>query len=64
MRVEPLIRVVMPRGRRWVQLSDLDPDHLETFNTKLDQVASIAGGASRMSLWQRLFRTRFPQRAD
>ena len=26
-----------------VQVKDLDPDHLETFNTKLDQVAGIAG---------------------
>ena len=26
-----------------VEIPDLDPDHLETFNTKLDQVAGIAG---------------------
>ena len=43
MRVEPLIGVVMPRGRRWVLLRDFDPDHLKTFNTKLDEAAALQG---------------------
>ena len=30
-------------GRRWVLLRDFDPDHLKTFNTKLDEAAALPG---------------------
>ena len=49
---------------------DFDPDHLDTFKTMVDETAGIAEEGCRESakdfsigLWQRLFRTRFPQRA-
>lgn len=52
-------------------LRDLDPEHLETISTKVAEAAGMAGEAHveldpvrSISLWQRLFRTRFPQRAD
>ena len=57
-------------ARRWIVLMDFDPDHLETFKTKVDEAAGIAEEGCRESaedfpigLWQRLFRTTFPQRA-
>ena len=50
---------------------DFDPDHLETLKTKLGEEAGIAEAGRREldearsnGLWHRLFRTRFPQRAD
>ena len=52
-------------------LRDLDPAHFETYKTRLTEAAGIAEAALRewdearsVGLWQRLFRTRFPQRAD
>ena len=52
-------------------LRDLGPDQFETYRTRLTEAAGIAEAALRewdedrsISLWQGLFRTRFPQRAD
>lgn len=50
---------------------DFDPDYIETLKTTLSEAAGIAEVARRepdegrsIGLWQHLFRTRFPQRAD
>ena len=52
-------------------LRDLAPGHLDTLSAEVAEVARMADEAHRernetrsISLWQRLFRTRFPQRAD
>ena len=52
-------------------LRDWNSGHFETFKAELGEAADIAQEARResaegrsISLWQRLFRTRFPQRAD
>ena len=52
-------------------LRDLDLDHFETYRTKLNEAADIAYATLRewgvdrsIGLWQRIFRSRFPQRAD
>ena len=64
-------RVMNPSLQNENLLRDFDPDHLETFKTKLDEAAGIAEAGRRESdedrsigLWQRLFKTRFPQRPD
>ena len=52
-------------------LRDFDHDHLQAFKARLDEAAGIAETARReldeersIGLWQSLFRTRFPQRAN
>ena len=64
-------QVINPSLHNENLLRDFDTDHRETFKTKLDEAAGIAEAARHESdegrslgLWQRLFRTRFPQRAD
>ena len=64
-------RVMNPSLQNENLLRDFDPDHFETFKMKLDEAADIAEAARRESdegrsigQWQRLFITRFPQRAD
>ena len=64
-------RVMNPSLPNENLLRDLDPDHFETYRTKLNEAAGIAEAALRewdkdrsIGLWQSLFRKRFPQRAD
>ena len=66
-----LPRVTNPSLQNENLLRDFDPDHFETFKMELSEAADIAEAARRDSdegrsigLWQRLFITRFPQRAD
>ena len=63
-------RVMNPSLQNENLLRDLEPDQLETLKAGLSEAADIAEGGRReldqarsISLWQRLFRTRFPQRA-
>ena len=64
-------QVMNPSLRNENLLRDFDPDYIETLKTTLSEAAGIAEAARRepdegrsIGLWQRLFRTRFPQRAD
>ena len=64
-------RVMNPSLLNENLLRDLDPNHFETYKTKLTEAAGIAEAALRESdedrsigLWQSLFRIRFPQRVD
>ena len=62
--------VMNPSLQRENLLRDWDRGHHEVFRAKLDEAANLAAAALQetatdrsISLWQRLFRTRFPQRA-
>ena len=63
--------VMNPSLRNENLLRDFDPDYIEALKTTLSEASGIAEAARRepdegrsIGLWQRLFRTRFPQRAD
>ena len=62
--------VMNPSLRNENLLRDFNPDQVEAFRTKVGEAAGIAEAGRReldedrsIGLWQRLFRTRFPQRA-
>ena len=64
-------RLMNPSLQNENLLRDFDDNHLEAFKTGLNEAAGIADAARRewdedrsIGLWQSLFRTRFPQRAD
>ncbi len=64
-------RVMNPSLPNENLLRDFDPDHLETLKIKLNEAVDISEAALRewdedrsIGLWQSLFRSRFPQRAD
>ena len=64
-------RIMNPSLPNENHLRDLDPDHLETYRTKLNAAAGFAEAALRerdegcsIGLWQRLMRARYPQQAD
>lgn len=64
-------RVMNPSLPNENLLRDLDSDHFDTYRTRLNEAADIADAAFRernevrsIGLWQSLFRTRFPQRAN
>ena len=64
-------RVMNPSLQRVDLLRDWDRGHHEAFRARLNEAADLATAALQetdadrsISLWQRLFRTRFPQRAE
>ena len=65
------LRILNPSLPNENLLRDLDPEQFETYRTRLIEAAGIAEAARRernedrsISLWQRLFGTRFPQQVD